>query len=98
VVGLGGELPNYLAEAMVWANAVRNIMAHNGSRVDTCPVQSKPGEQVPCLRACKDPDCRRSFECCAVGVEGRAVHRLVAWAACPGGVPAAVSEIGLVSD
>jgi hypothetical protein len=34
MVGLGGRVPEDLAKAMVWANAVRNIMAHNASRVD----------------------------------------------------------------
>ena len=41
---------------------------------------------------------RRPFECRAVGVERRPVHRLIACAACPGGVPAAVTEAGLMPD
>lgn len=35
IVGLAGDVPEDLARGMVWANAVRNIMSHNGSRVDT---------------------------------------------------------------
>ncbi len=34
MVRLDGTVPQDLAKAMVWANAVRNIMAHNASRVD----------------------------------------------------------------
>jgi hypothetical protein len=34
MVGLGGTVPADLAKALVWANAVRNIFVHNGSRVD----------------------------------------------------------------
>ena len=34
-VGLGGDVPDDLAQGMAWANAVRNVMAHNGSRVDS---------------------------------------------------------------
>jgi hypothetical protein len=33
-----------------------------------------------------------------VGVEWRSVHRRVTGAACPGGVPAAVPEAGLMAD
>jgi hypothetical protein len=45
-----------------------------------------------------DTNCRRPFECRAVGVEGRPVHRLIAGAADPCGVPAAVAEAGLMTD
>ena len=34
MVGLHGPVPTDLAKAMVWANAVRNIFAHNSSRAD----------------------------------------------------------------
>jgi hypothetical protein len=42
MVGLAGEVPEDLARAMVWGNAVRNIMAHNGSRVDSNFLQRCP--------------------------------------------------------
>ena len=41
---------------------------------------------------------RWPVECRAVGVERRPVHRLIACAAGPGGVPAAVAEAGLMAD
>ena len=41
---------------------------------------------------------RRPIECRAVGVERRPVHRLIACAAGPCGVPAAVAEAGLMAD
>jgi hypothetical protein len=41
---------------------------------------------------------RRPFQACAVRVERRPVHRLVACATGPGGVAAAVSEAGLMPD
>jgi hypothetical protein len=34
MVGLDGAVPPDLAKAMVWANAVRNILVHSASRVD----------------------------------------------------------------
>jgi hypothetical protein len=34
MVGLDGAVPADLAKAMVWANAVRNILVHSASRVD----------------------------------------------------------------
>jgi hypothetical protein len=44
----------------------------------------------------RDPYSRRPVECLAVRAEGRTVHRLVACAAGPGGVSAAVAEAGLM--
>ena len=45
-----------------------------------------------------DTHCRRPIERRAVRVEWRPVHRLVARAAGPGGVAAAVPEAGLMAD
>jgi hypothetical protein len=49
-------------------------------------------------RRCRDPYRRWTFQRRAVGVERWPVHRLIASAASPGGVPAAVAEAGLVAD
>jgi hypothetical protein len=46
----------------------------------------------------RNPHSRRPIETCAAGVERWPVHRLVAAAACPGGVSAAVAEARLVAD
>jgi hypothetical protein len=42
MVGLSGAVPEDLAKGMIWANAVRNIMAHNASRVDTSFLERCP--------------------------------------------------------
>jgi len=47
--------------------------------------------------ATRDPHCRRAIERRAVNVERRPVQRLIACAACPGGVSAAVPEAGLMA-
>ena len=44
----------------------------------------------------RDPHRRRPFQRRPVGVEGRPVHRLIACAATPCGVPAAVTQAGLM--
>ena len=56
-----------------------------------------PGVSASVPRA-RDPHSRRPIERRAVRVEWRPVHRLVARAAGPRGVPAAVPEAGLMAD
>jgi hypothetical protein len=48
--------------------------------------------------AIRDPHGRRPVECCAVRVARRTVNRLIACAACPCGVSAAVAEASAVAD
>lgn len=50
------------------------------------------------LRAVGDPHNRRPVECRAVRVGRRPVDRLIAYAACPGGVPASVPETSLMTQ
>ncbi len=42
MVELGGTVPDDLAKGIVWANAVRNIIVHNASRVDKMFLERCP--------------------------------------------------------